>query len=103
MNTYKKAATRREQILKAACDLAEENHYSKIRRHHLVERCDTAAGNISRVMGSMDQLKAELIKYALDTKRDAIVAQAVVDKHPAISHLDISEKRRYLSAAFPLE
>lgn len=98
MTIYQKAADRREQILQAACELAEETHYSKVRRHHLVERCDTAAGNVSRVMGSMEEMRTRLIQYALEHDRNTVVAQAIIDKHPAVSHLDTDRRGQILAA-----
>lgn len=98
MTIYQKAADRREQILKAACELAEETHYSRVRRHHLVERCDTAAGNVSRVMGSMDQMRTRLIEYALEHNRDVVIAQAIIDKHPSVNHLDSGRRGQILAA-----
>lgn len=99
MNTYKKAAERREQILSVACELAEETHYSKVRRHHLVERCDTAAGNVSRVMGSMEEMRTRLIEYAIENGRLTVVAQAIIDKHPAVKHLESEQVHEALLAA----
>ena len=98
MITYKKSADRREQILKAACKMAEETHYSNVRRHHLVAHCETAAGNISRVMGSMKEMRTQLIEYALFHDRSTVIAQAIIDKHPAVDHLDINERRQHLAA-----
>lgn len=98
MTIYQKAASRREQILRAACELAEETHYSKVRRHHLVERCNTAAGNVSRVMGSMVEMRTRLIEYALNHHRNIVVAQAIMDKHPAVSHLDTERRGQILAA-----
>lgn len=98
MTTYKKAAERRWLILQVACKLAEETHYSKVRRHHLVKRCGTAAGNISRIMGSMDEMRTAVIQYALSNNRDIIVAQAIIDKHPSVADLEQSERARILGA-----
>ena len=92
MTTYQKASQRRWLILQVACKLAEETHYSKVRRHHLVKRCGTAAGNISRIMGSMEEMRTAVIQYALDNDRHIIIAQAIVDKHPAVDHLDRETK-----------
>lgn len=97
---YLKADKRREQILQAACDLAEKTHYRDIRRHHLVKRCNTAAGNISRVMGSMDELRGQLVDYALVHERSVIIAQAIIDRHPAVSHLDAKQRAKILSVAY---
>ena len=95
---YKKSAERRTQILEAACKLAQDSHYSKVRRHHLAEICGTASGNISRVMGSMSDLRQAMIEHALVNGYDTVVAQAIVNKHPAISHLSTIERATYLQA-----
>lgn len=95
---YKKASERRKQILETACQLAENSHYSKIRRHHLAEKCNTASGNISRVIGSMSDMRQAVIEYALDNGYDGVVAQAIVNKHPAVSHLATDERAKYLAA-----
>ncbi len=98
MSKYKKAAERRWLILQVACKLAEETHYSRVRRHHLVKRCGTAAGNISRVMGSMEEMRTAVIEYALVNNRNIIIAQAIMDKHPAVDHLDTVDRAEILGA-----
>jgi len=97
MTEYMKIIERREEILKSACRLAEESHYTKIRRHDLAFVCSTAPGNISRVMGSMDELRTAMIEYALAYGIVTVVAQAILDKHPAVDHLNVVERRQYLS------
>jgi len=78
MSTYKKAAERREQILKIACE--------------------TAAGNVSRVVGSMEEMRTLLIEYALQNDREVIIAQAIIDKHPAVDHLCADRRGQILAA-----
>ena len=95
---YVKAPQRREQLLETACKLAEATHYREIRRHHLVEHGGTAAGNVSRVLGSMDEMRDKLIQYAIDNGRHAVVAQAIIDKHPLVAHLDQDARRIILGA-----
>lgn len=102
MTTYQKAANRREQILEVACQLAEKTHYTKVRRQHLVERCGTAAGNISRVMGSMEEMRTRLIDYAVDNGRIKVIAQAIMDKHPSVSHLKPVQRGEILTAVAEL-
>lgn len=99
MTIYKKAAERREDILTVACDLAETSHYRRVRRSQLVERCGTAAGNISRVMGSMETMRSLLIDFALRNNRPKVVAQAILDNHPAVSHLAAAERSEFLAGA----
>lgn len=96
MSKYQKSNDRRARTLKIACDLAEATHYQKIRRHHLAEACETSTGNISRVMGSMDEMRTLVIEYAIAHKRSTVVAQAIMDKHPAITDLTDHERRAVL-------
>ena len=98
MTTYKKAAERRWLILQVACKLAEKTHYSKVRRHHLVKPCGTAAGNISRIMGSMEEMRTAVIEYALVNDRNIIIAQAIIDKHPSVADLEPFDRARVLGA-----
>lgn len=98
MITYQKLADRRDQILDAACKLASQTHYTRVRRHHLAATCGTVPGNISRAMGSMDELREKVIKHALSNDIFPIIAQAIIDKHPAVAHLDSAERARVLSA-----
>jgi len=86
-------------ILQVGCDLAEKTHYNNITRKTLARRCGTATGNISRIMGSMDELKRDVIKYALANDREVVIAQAIMSKHPAISHLSNNFRREVLIAA----
>lgn len=96
MSTYTKAADRREHILEVACGLAESTHYREIRRHHLVEACGTAAGNITRVMGGMDGLRDLLVEFAIRHGRHHVVAQAIADKHPATLSLTSEQRAQAL-------
>ena len=99
MIPYKKAAHRREEILEVACTLAEESHFNRIRRHHLVDACGTAAGNISRVMGSMEQMRALLIEFAIENNRSQVIAQAIIDRHPSVAHLNQLERGKVFKLA----
>lgn len=94
--TYVKAAERRQQILKIALDIAEKTHYRDLTRDGLVEPCNTAAGNINRIMGDMNNLRELVIEYAIQTCRVKVVAQAIIDNHPCVSHLTTDERLTYI-------
>lgn len=76
--------------------MAESGHYNKIRRHHLAEKCGTCSGNISRVMGSMDNMRKELIEYALENGRYLLVAQAIFGQHESVRDLTSKQKEKIL-------
>lgn len=87
MKTYIKTPERRDQLLAIACELAETTHFRQVSRGQLAERAGTATGNVSRVFGTMDQMRSDLIEYAITHKRLTVVAQAIIDKHPAVNDL----------------
>ena len=96
---YIKAHERRQQLLQIACDLAEADHYRNIRRDDLVKAGETPAGNVSRIMGGMDGMRTALIKCALENDRFTVVAQAIIDKHPAVQHLCLTARMNILLKA----
>jgi len=93
---YIKAHERRRQLLQIACDLAEADHYRNIRRDDLVKAGETPAGNVSRIMGGMEGMRTALIQYALKNDRFTVIAQAILDKHPAVDHLDREQRSEIL-------
>lgn len=88
MNKYIKTPERREQLLTIACDFAEKTHFRQVRRHQLAEAAGTATGNVSRVLGNMEEMRTDLIVFAIEKGRMTIIAQAIIDKHPAVKNLD---------------
>ena len=99
MKIYKPTTERRLQLLEAACVLAEESNYRNIRRHHLSRACDTSDGNVSRVLGSMDDMRSALIDYAIKQCRHVVVAQAIIDRHPATDDISNEERIAILTKA----
>ncbi len=99
MTVYKPIAERRQQILETACLLAEITHYRDVRRHHLAQACGISDGNVSRVLGDMDQMRHALVLYAMEQKRYTVVAQAIIDKHPATADITLDEKIAILTIA----
>lgn len=99
MTTYQKAEDRRTQILETACQMAEESHFSKIKLRELAVNCETVHGNVLRVMGSMSQLQTDLINYAIEQERHVVIAQAIMDKHPAVDGWSVEARQAALLAA----
>ncbi len=99
MKIYKSTTERLDELLEAACQMAEKGHYRDIRRHHLSDACDTSDGNVSRVLGDMEQMRSALITYAIDHQRNAVVAQAIIDKHSAAEGISNEDRVAILTAA----
>lgn len=99
MTLYKPTDERRNDILRIACGMAERGNYKLIRRDDLVSPCRTSAGNISRVMGNMDQFRTLLIEYALEHDRSKVIVQAIVDEHRSVEALTKKERTLHLARA----
>ena len=94
--TYMKTPERKAQISQVACQLAAETHYTKVRRHHVAERCGTAPANISRVVGSMNELREVIARQALHEMNNTVLAQLITDRHPSVVDLNTDTKQRIL-------
>ena len=88
MKKYLKTSERREQILALACEAATAGHFRQVSRAEIAEKAGTATGNINRVFGTMDQLRSDLIAYAIKHEKLVVIAQAILDKHPGVEGLD---------------
>lgn len=96
-NTYMKTQHRRDQILVAALEMASNDHYLTITRDKIANDVGTATGNINRVFGTMSGLRVELVKYAIDQKCLAVIAQAIAAGDAAVKGLSIDLKRQALA------
>jgi len=96
---YKKLTVRRREILGLACELTKERHYNTIKRSDLAELGKTSTGNVSRIMGGMDEFKNHLIQYAVKHDHHSVIAQAISENHPLIQGFSNSKKKRHLVAA----
>ena len=99
MKKYIKADVRREKIVKIACRMANSSNYKNVRRDSLALACKMSTGNLTRIIGSMDHLRTMIIEYALTNGDDNIVAQAIVDNHPAIKDLSYNKRKKILTGS----
>lgn len=92
MKTYIKTPERRNQLLVIACKLAEINHFRHVTRRGIAEAAKTSTGNVSRVFGTMEQMRTDLIEYAIKHNQLIVVAQAIIDKHPSVKNINENVK-----------
>lgn len=90
----------RTLILNAALKLAEQTRYDKITRDKVAKLANVADGSINYYFKDMDGLKESLITFAVDGERWGIVAQALMDKHPATANLTPEQRTAAMAAAF---
>lgn len=77
---------RRLEILNAAVDLAKENNYTTITQNQIAEYIGVSMPLISKYF-SMDELKEEVLKFAIEADVTEIIAQAISFKHPFVSQI----------------
>jgi hypothetical protein len=96
---YKRLTVRRLEILDAACDIAKEVHYRSIKREELAKVGGTAEGNISKIMGGMENFKVMIVKYAIKKEKVEVIAQAIMERNPQVEGFSKAKKIRYLLSA----
>lgn len=96
--TYRKIADSRRDIIVTAWNMARVSHYRDLRRDEIAASLNISASNITRVIGDMDVLRTLVIGYAIDANDHKVVAQAIIDGHPAISHLNQKQRRKALKS-----
>lgn len=78
---------RREKIISIACDMAEMTHYQHIRRDQLASALGYSSGVVTNAIGSVDQLRDDVVQFAIENRRHRVIAQAVIDRHPSVARL----------------
>lgn len=78
---------RRNQILKAAVELAAELGYHKIRRFEVAKQAKVSSGLINFHFRTMEELKKSVMKYAIKNKNLKIIAQGIVLQDPQVLKL----------------
>ena len=73
---------RQEQILNAAVDLAKEGNYQTVTRKALSDSIGCTEPLISYYFGSMDNLRSEILKYAVECEVYEIIVQGMIAKDP---------------------
>jgi len=81
------AAMRKEHILGVAVDLAKQQSYNKITRDGVAEKAGVSMGLVTKYFGTMNQLKNDVVRYAIKNEVVEIVAQCVANQHPKAKKL----------------
>jgi AcrR family transcriptional regulator len=84
----------RTAIFEAATELARSKGLQNITQGEVVRKAGAAYGMIHYHFESMDGLRAEVLRRAIQHEDLAIVAQGLAQKHPMTRKLSASLKRR---------
>lgn len=82
-NVSDKVEDRNRRILEAALSLAGERGYRRVTRSDVADRAGVATGSVNNAYGTMDGLRDEIMRVAVERNLAAIVAQGLADSHPA--------------------
>lgn len=74
-------------MLDAAIKLAEEKGYDKVTREEIAKKLNVATGTVHNRLGTMRQLKKEIVRKAMRTGNSTIIVQAIANKDPHIKKL----------------
>jgi len=89
--------SRRNQILAVALKLAESDHYQSITREQIAFKADTATGTISRVFGSMVDLRDAIIERAVEEECLAVIGQGIAGSNWAALSAPKSLRKKALA------
>lgn len=73
---------RREQILAAAVTLAKKHGYSRITREAITQAAGVSPRLLNYYYSTMEQLKRDVMRYAIKNKVLEVIAQGLVAKDP---------------------
>ena len=84
----------KQSILDAAVILALSLGYRGVFKRHLAKKLDIGMGTVNYHWGTMEELRAAIVREALDKGVKQIVAQAVALRDPLMSRERLSRGQR---------
>jgi AcrR family transcriptional regulator len=78
---------RDDRILNAAVELAQESGYASLTRDAVARRAGVSDGSVSNAFGTVDALKAAVLRAAVARGLVVVIAQGLADKHPETAAL----------------
>lgn len=78
-----KVEDRNRRILDAALSLATERGYRRVTRSDVAARAGVATGSVNNAYGTMEKLRDEIMRVAVERGLAVIVGQGLADSHPS--------------------
>lgn len=79
---------RREMILQAAIDAAEDLHYLLVKRSDIANRVGASVGLVSWYLGTTTDMREVIMTEALHRRRVLVVAQGLLARDPVAMKAD---------------
>ncbi len=80
----------KQTILTAAVRLAETHGYRGVFKRHIAEALDCGMGTVNYHVGTMDNLRTDIVKEALRLGHRQILAQAIALREPCLARKNLS-------------
>jgi AcrR family transcriptional regulator len=88
----------REGLLDAALTVAQAVGYRKMTRSEIALAAGCSEGQVSHLLGTMVQLRRQVVRAAVKRQHLPVIAQALVDRDPHVMALDESVRRQAMEA-----
>ena len=85
-------------ILFGAIDLAEAHGYREVTREMIAAKAGVATGTVNLYFGTMHKLRKEIVRHALRTSNNKIIAQAIMAGDPLVGGMDKVQRVAVLTA-----
>lgn len=92
----KKSEVRREQLLIAALALSNQGHYKTVSRDAIARCCGMSGTIVQHYFGTMAELRATIVKEAVERWQVRVLAQAIIEKDPNVANLTENQRRLVL-------
>ena len=87
----------REKIAKAGLALAAKQGYRLVRRDDVAEKAGVSIGLVTHYFGGMEGLREAIVNQAIESNNMAVLAEALVAQHPAMSEISADQHNAILS------
>jgi AcrR family transcriptional regulator len=93
---------RREALIAAATELAEEHGYCNLTREMLCYRAEVSRALINSYFpGGIAEVKEAVIAHAVAKRNYRIIAEAVLYRHPAVSRIKSKVREQVIAVLYP--
>lgn len=95
----RKPDVRKDEILKAAAEVAQTVGFNHIQREDVAREAGCATGTVNIYFGTMKQLKRAVMRYAIENDIDTIIMQGIACNAPEVKKLPEARRREILCTA----
>lgn len=87
---------RRDQLLRSAIALAAVSNYRRLTRDAIAQSCDVTSRLVNYYFRDMVSFRNEIIQTAITLRVYPVIAQGIVDDHPACWDLPLAVRQEVM-------